>query len=476
MKNKIIVSLIMVMLILCCTHYSLAESNNTDAAFYYKDTELGILAYKQINAFRLSLADGSVLSDASISTNSQVDIVENLKKVQIVFVIDTSGSMSGTRVNTTRNSTKTLVNALYDKLGEENLDIGIIYFNSNMDTGKILNLTNNRTTILNHIDKIYASGGTYMSSSLARAKQMLMATGDSEDIIKIVCTLSDGSLADESQAIAEFKNINSAGISTISIFAETSITSAFANLANQNPELHKNFQTSTSNLANTIAKDIYNEIYLKIILLSDPKTVYNINNAGIIAGDDKIIFQVDEEILHGATLEIEYVISITSSFDTNHIKIKDFYSEDLIFTPNQRMITENKINSDYGWKFENGTLMTDSGGNITEAAKEHKVKLILSTVFTPTKLRDLNKIGNYVTFSLNRIENGQTTNIVIDKNNTSTEETKIKALDFLIIPPTGYYFLQKQIVWTLSASVAITSIVLIIVCIQDYSKIKRKKK
>ena len=474
MKSKIVVSLIItIMLMFSFSSYSRAESNHTDAAFYYKNADLGIIAYKQISAFRLSLADGSILSDAFISTDSQVDIMENLKKVEIVFVIDTSGSMSGTRVEKTRESTKKLVNALYDKLGNENLDIGIIYFNSDMDTGKILNLTNDRNVILNHINKIYASGGTYMASSLVRAKEMLTNTPSNDDVIKIVCTLSDGALADESQAISEFKNINNSGISTISIFVETSITFAFSSLASQNPDSHKNFQTSTANLETTIVKDIYNEIYLKIILLSDPKTVYNISNAGIISGDDKIVFQVDEEILHGATLEIEYVISITCSFDSNHIRIKDFHNEDLKFTPTQRLITENKTNNDYGWKYEGNVLTTDSGNNITESVKEHKVKLVLSTVFTPTRLSDLEKLGNYVTFSLNRIEEGQVTNIVIEKNNTSTENDKIKALDFLIIPPTGWN--KKQIVFTLSSSVTIVSYALIIICINDYIKTHRRK-
>lgn len=381
--------------------------------------------------------------------------------------------MRGTKTETTRDSTKALVQALYDELGESNLQIGIIYFNSNIDTKKILNLTNDESAILEHLDLIYANGGTKMTSSLDKAKEMLDATGTSSDVIKIVCTLSDGYLADEPQAIEKFNEIHDAGISTMSIFVETPISNAFSNLATNNSALHKNFQTSTANLANTIAHDIYSEIYMRIITLSDPKTVYNINNAGIIAGDDKIIIEVDEEIIHGATLEVEYVLSITSSFDSNYIKITDFYYEDFVFSQEQKLLTENKTNGDYGWRIEDGYLITDSGGNIIDGAKEYKVKLVLSTVLTPTRLRDFNRLGNYATFQLNCVDNGE--RITINNNNTDTDDTRIKALDLLIIPPSGTSYFLERIVWTLSITVVVVSITLIIICIIDYIKTKKKK-
>lgn len=480
MKRKIIIPLVIIMIILCNFQYVYADEQSTNVDLYYKDTDLGILAYKQISAFKVTLADGSTLADASISTNSQLDIVENLKKVEIVFVIDTSGSMSGTRETTTRDSTKTLVQSLFEKLGAENLKIGVIYFNSTIDITKILDLTSDENQILQHLDLIYASGGTKMATSLEKAKEMLKGTENNgivedDQTIKIVCTLSDGALADESESIEKFKQIHESGISTISIFVETPITSVFSALATENI-YHKNFQTSTANLANTIVKDIYNEIYIRIIMMSDPKTVYNMNNAGIIFGDDKIIFQVDEELLHGATLEIEYVISITTAFDCNNIKINDFFSEDLVFSKDQKLLTEDKKNSDYGWRIEGGILTTDSGSQTIQGADEYKVKLNLSTVFTPTRLRDLNKIGNYMEFSLNKIDENKT--IVVKDNYGNSENHKIKALDFLIIPPTGRYIFMQNVVLTLNMTVIVISVALMIICIRDYiktNKVSRKK-
>ena len=264
-------------------------------------------------------------------------------------------------------------------------------------------------------------------------------------------------------SIEEFKNINSAGISTISIFVETPVTSAFSNLASQNGEYHKNFQTSTADLATTIVKDIYNEIYLKIILMSEPKTEYNINHNGVLLGSDKIIFQMDEEILHGATLKVEYIISITTAFDMNNVKINDFYSSDFVFNSNEPLLTELKTNNDYGWKIENGTLVSNSGDGTIEGATEYRIKLVLSTLLTPERLPDLSKMGNYMTFSVHDI----TDNRVISVGETAN----IKALDFLILPPTGEDNLStKDLLGLLRLSIFTLAAVIVIICINNYVK------
>lgn len=468
--NKIVVFFIIFVLIFCitCSFSKVsAYQQSIDLSSYYKDTELGILAYKQISAFQVQLADGSILADAAISTSSNLDVIENLKKVELVFVIDTSGSMSGTKEQTTRESTKTLVQALFERIGEDNLKIGVIYFNSGMDTTNILELTDDQSAIMSHLDKIYASGGTQMADSLQKAKSMLDATTtpetEDDETIKIVCTLSDGALGDESQSINEFKNINSAGISTISIFVETPVTSAFANLASENSEYHKNFQTSTADLATTIVKDIYNEIYLKIILMSEPKTVYNINHNGVLLGADKIIFQMDEEILHGATLKVEYIISITTAFDMNNVEINDFYSSDFVFNSNEPLLTELKTNNDYGWKVENGTLVSNSGDEVIEGATEYRIKLVLTTLLTPERLPDLSKMGNYMTFSVHDI----TENMIISVDETAN----IKALDFLILPPTGESNMSTEdLLRLLRLSIFTLAAVIVIICINNYVK------
>lgn len=467
MKKLFMLRIITFILIICIVVsftpvYSV--EHNTEVSSYYKNMDLGILAYKQVSGFQVQLADGSMLLDGGVSTNSDLDIIENLGNVEIVFVIDTSGSMGGTKVTTTKTSTKTLVESLFDKLGADHLQIGVIFFNSGMRD--VLELTNNEDNIMSQLDKIYASGGTAMSDSLQKANSMLSATPTDDNTIKIVCTLSDGALGDESESIAEFKNLNSSGISTISIFVETPVTSAFANLATNN-QYHKNMQTSTANLATTIVEDIYSEIYMRVILMSEPNTIYNSNNENVLIGGDKIVFQADEEILHGATLRIEYVMSIITAFNANHIKITDYYSDEFTFNSNESLLTESGTNNNYGWKIENNSLVCDSGDSGISGATEYKVKLVLSTVLTPERLHDLRKMGNYMTFSLNDIDHNQTISVDASAN--------IKALDFLIIPPTGetdttsedILLLLKLSIFTLAAVIFIAFI---------YNKVKENRR
>ena len=481
MKKKVVFCLLIIVLIIITTcQHSYAINNYTDGVLYYKDTVNGILAYKQINALKMTLSDGTVLEDATLSTSSAMDIEEILKKLEIVFVIDTSGSMSGGKEETTKNSTKKLVETLYDKLVEDEsnntkLGIGVIYFNSGMK--EVLDMSYNKQEILNQLDKIYASGGTKMADSLQKAKTMLTSTPSGENILKIVCTLSDGALSDENESIANFKEIHNEKISTMSIFVDTPVTSAFSILQSQNSNYHKNLRTTEANLEKTIVDDIYNEIYMKVILYSDPTTVYNLGNAAIIPGDNKVLFQVDEEIMHGATIEIEYIISLVCAFETTNIKIADFYTNALMYNENKKMLMEDRTNKDYGWKVQNGYLLNDSGNVVIQPGKEYKIKLVLSTVLTPTVLRDFEKLENYVMFSLDRIKDGNIVeNIQIVNNNTSTKENKIKSLDVLIIPPTGTSNMAERIVWTCNVTIVIVSILLIIVCIIDYVKGKVKKK
>ncbi len=461
MKNKILKRTFALILILCLLFgftpvYSYTQS--IPVPNYYKNTDLGIIAYKQVSAFQVQLADGSILLDTGISTGSDVNIIENMSDVEIVFVLDTSGSMSDGKDQTTKESTKTLVNSLFDRIGAEHLKIGVLFFNSGLDTANILEMTNDQNAIMSHLDKIYANGGTEMADSLQKAHSMLGALNSDDDTIKIICTLSDGAIADEAETSSQIQKINSEGISTISIFVGTPITPAFASLA-ANSELHKNMETSTANLAETIVEDIYNEIYFKIILMSEPVTTYNVNHEGVLIGGDKIIFQVDEEILHGATLRIEYVISITTAFDMNNIVINDLYSSDFVFNQDEPLLSEaSRTNRDYGWQMNGNTLVTGSGGQTIQAATEYRTKIVLSTVLTPERLPDLSLIGNSMTFSLNDIDHNNTISVGQDAN--------IKALDFLIIPPTGtedlttedLLFLLKVTIFALAAVIFIAFI------------------
>ncbi len=467
MKKKILLFLILFIIIIFGNQCFAAKS--TGKTFYYKNESEGILAYKQINAFQLKLSDGTILSNMSVDTDSSVDIEENMKDVEIVFVLDNSGSMSGTRISTLKTSTKELVDKLFNKIGDEHLKFGFVKFAS--EQLGYLELTNDKSSISSFINSMNASGGTCMASSLSTAKEMLTNSSNS-DAIKIVITLSDGALGDESQSINNIKTIHSSNISTISIFVETAITNSFKNLTSTS-SLHKNMQTTTSNMADTLVNGIYDEIYMKVILLSEPTTNLDLNNAGIIPGSDRIILQVDSEILHGATLSVEYVISITNAFDAKNIVIKDFPESSLQYSSSQKLLTENKTNADYGWRYQDGYLYSNSGGNVTPAAQEYRKKLILTTILTSSVLNRSSAFTNYATFSEDKILNtGSTSTVAAD---VAQDGGKIRALSFLIIPPTGNNYNYSHVVITNVAIIVFFTCLFLLIYIFSKLKVIRKK-
>lgn len=428
MKKKILTFLLLLLILLILFSSNCSASSSTGKTFFYKDENRGILAYKQVNAFQLQLANGTVLSNMSVSSESSVDIEENMKDVEIVFVLDNSGSMGGNRIQTLRTATQELVNKLFDKIGEDHLKFGFVKFDDSI-LGT-LSLTDNKSVISSFISGMKDRGGTNMSGPMNEAFTILNASSNS-DAIKMIITLSDGVLWDEDDTIKNFKKVHSAGISTISIFVETSITPAFSDLAN-NSSSHKNMQTSTSNMADTLVNGIYSEIYMKVILLSDPTTNLDLNNAGIIPGDDKIIIQIDSEIMHGATLYIEYIISVTCAFDATNITISDYPDSSLKYNKNQRLLTENKKNSDYNWTYTNGYITSNSGSGVIRAGTEYKKKIILSTVLTSAVLNNSSSFCNYVNISL--VNNTEHYSINIDQ---AQDGGKLRALGFLIVPPFG---------------------------------------
>ena len=478
MKNKIVVSLIFIMIVLFSFQYVVkATNNNEDEWWYYRSAKNGVLAYKQINAFQLTLADGSTLADGRFSADSGIrQAISKMKGVDIMLVIDNSGSMKGTKIEATKKAAKELVRLLLGTGEEENnfkesrIRLGMVCFDD--DIIKTVGLTANKKTLNEAIDLMYEDGGTIMSNPLARAFSMLGTNeNQSEYRAKVICTLSDGCLdpEEEKRTTEIFNKIHEKKIPTLSIFIQTPITPAFAALSE---EYHKNYHTDTSGLAYAIVDQIYYQTYVAILMLARPTMQYgNINGAAVIQGDNKIIMQMDDEILHGATLKIEYDICVINARDVTRIKLTDLHDRNLIFNQNERLLTESRSNSYYGWEVKNGELINETG-NIP-VLKEHKLKLVLSTVLTPTNKPELE---NILGINANRV-------IKIDEEHTfgdtieigKEEENKIEALKFLIIPPTGeMYMLIKDIIIAVNITIIVVLIALLIFAIKKHKQRKNK--
>lgn len=83
------------------------------------------------------------------------------------------------------------------------MKIGLIRFSSGI-LGTPQSLTNNANDIYSINDSMKADGGTYMSKALEAAYTMLTESTNTE-ALKIVITLSDGKLSDESTSLKELE-------------------------------------------------------------------------------------------------------------------------------------------------------------------------------------------------------------------------------------------------------------------------------
>ena len=151
----------------------------------------------------------------------------NKKPVDLVVVMDVSGSMRGDKITTARASLMQFVEKLHDK---DRLQI--ILFSTDITTlTPLTDLGNKRQDVLDSVSGIFEQGDTRLYDATLAAYQDLLAEGD-PDHIRAIVVLTDGrdTLSDESLgAVIDQINANAGeGGNAIKIF-----TIAFGENADQ---------------------------------------------------------------------------------------------------------------------------------------------------------------------------------------------------------------------------------------------------
>ena len=116
---------------------------------------------------------------------------KEMNKVDIILVLDSSGSMAYSAGNTTRmaalkNTAKNFVKDLIDDTG--NVQIGIVEFDNSVQSTRTL--TTNETRLTSTINSMSSGGGTNIQSGIAKADELL--DNSRADAKKIVIILTDG--------------------------------------------------------------------------------------------------------------------------------------------------------------------------------------------------------------------------------------------------------------------------------------------
>lgn len=319
-----------------------------------------VIAYSEISAFKLTLANGAVIASATVSGDSQQIVTTTSANIQVVLIIDVSGSMTGTRIEKAKSSAKTLVENLYGL--SEGTQVGLISFSS--DAQKLTDLTTSKDTVLNAIDGLNAYGGTNMSPSLDLASQMLSQgksdyeaqdpptnedgeTLEKPDLHQYCVILTDGATESPESCYQKLQNMDENGISIYGILLESNYIDAFGSNGNTIGKVYVN-------ISNQELLDIYNEIFDEIYneLVENVVTEFEFSNEpqNCIILSNGIFITLDNELMQGARLDIEYVVNIKSTMDINSVEVEDLTNGNVVYDGNTSLLSEeDKINSDYGW-------------------------------------------------------------------------------------------------------------------------------
>jgi Ca-activated chloride channel family protein len=120
------------------------------------------------------------------------------KPVDLVVVMDTSGSMEGEKITSARSSLMQFISLLDDR---DRLEV--IVFNSDIyPLSELSPVGENRQQVLNRVSGIVEGGGTRLNDAILTAYQSLEANGDPSHIRAIV-VLSDGQDTESSISLDE---------------------------------------------------------------------------------------------------------------------------------------------------------------------------------------------------------------------------------------------------------------------------------
>ena len=113
---------------------------------------------------------------------------DNIKTSDIVLVIDRSGSMNGNRLTKAKNAAKQFVNTLLTQ--DSNTRIALVSFAGNVSSTNFKDY-GNKQTLINAINALNASGGTFTQAGIKQAQTLLNSPNSTADYKNIVL-LSDG--------------------------------------------------------------------------------------------------------------------------------------------------------------------------------------------------------------------------------------------------------------------------------------------
>lgn len=456
------------------------------------------IAYTAINAATITLANGQIVSNASVIGESSLNEVPQIEDdVDIVLIIDTSDSMNDyNRIEKAKSASK----KISEKFSETfvNSRIAVISFASdailrtNSQNG---GFTKEKKEVKNAIDSLVAGGMTCLPEALEfidnpeQEKDKIIFRTEAK---KAIITLTDGMVTLKPGAsynipphepgadIEEYVNILNLlinerlkecqkkyreycnkGYFVHNISLGGNYDGAFKDDLGYIGEYYGDVnEENLDSIYNSIYRDIYKEVSQTSI---DTSFIFECKNA--ICLNNNTYFILDKEISQSALLTIEYVFDIKPNFNCTQINIVDYIGDNFCYNPNSKLLTENVTNADQGWLYSDddshNVYYQKTKNNVIDKYGNLKLKIVLTKLIVYSDEED-NIFENHIDFSLYEGEN-----LKYSTETPGQELQKLKSAVY-IIPPLGSTLNYNYIKIVLA--------ILIIILIIVFCIIKNRKK
>ena len=187
MKEKVAIFVTLLIVGLFVPIISYASSSTFTPNYIQTDD---FIAYTSINAATITLANGQVISNAVVTGGSSNETQTIMNDIDIILIIDTSGSMGGT-IESVKSAAIQLSERFYENF--ENARIALISFESNATLQT--DFTKDKSLLKGKINGLDASGGTSLHNALRYVERLSFS--QEADAKRTIITLTDGATEGE---------------------------------------------------------------------------------------------------------------------------------------------------------------------------------------------------------------------------------------------------------------------------------------
>lgn len=318
----------------------------------YQSDDKKILAFAELNAATLTLPSGQKIESTNINGDTGMAITTITSPLEIVLVIDTSGSMEGNSMEYTKQSASTLVRKLFEVAKQ--IQVSIISFDSE---SKLLTTSSDEGTILSTINGLEASGGTNMSPALDIAKDIFdkLYNDENNTTYPYLVVLTDGETVDENYCYQKLLALQEAEINIYNILVSGASKHAFSQNGVDAGIIYENITAGE-------ISSIYDEIYFQICsdFINNDISDFIENAQNYFVANDDLYMYLDSELIQGSLLQVEYLVNIKCAMNCTELILQNEVDPKLSFDPNAQLISENNTNSYYGWEVNEKVSYTET--------------------------------------------------------------------------------------------------------------------